>query len=58
MEMYDNSERIQRALLVGIDTGEYDAESSMQELYELVKSAGAEPVASLMQKRENSFCRS
>ena len=34
MEMYDNSEKIQRALLVGIDTGEYDAESSMKELYE------------------------
>ena len=50
--MYDNSEKIQRALLVGIDTGEYDAESSMKELYELVKSAGAEPVASMMQKRE------
>ena len=52
MEMHDNSEKIQRALLVGIDTGEYDAESSMDELYELVRSAGAEPVASVMQKRE------
>ena len=52
MEMHDNSEKIQRALLVGIDTGEYDAESSMDELYELVRSAGAEPVASVMQKRD------
>lgn len=52
MEMYDNTEKIQRALLVGIDTGEYDAEGSMDELYELVKSAGAEPAASLMQKRD------
>lgn len=52
MEMHENSEKIQRALLVGIDTGEYDAESSMKELFELVKSAGAEPVASMMQKRE------
>ena len=50
--MHDNSEKIQRALLVGIDTGEYDAESSMDELYELVRSAGAEPVASVMQKRD------
>lgn len=52
MEIHDNSEKTQRALLVGIDTGEYDAESSMKELYELVRSAGAEPVASMMQKRE------
>ena len=50
--MYENTERIQRALLVGIDTGEYDAEGSMDELFELVKSAGAEPVASIMQKRD------
>ncbi len=52
MEMYDNSEKIQKALLVGIDTGEYDAESSMAELYELVESAAAEPAASIMQKRD------
>lgn len=52
MELYDNSEKVQKALLVGIDTGEYDAESSMQELYELVESAGAEPAASMMQKRD------
>ncbi len=52
MELYENKETIQRALLVGIDTGEYDAESSMNELYELVESAGAEPVASMMQKRD------
>ena len=52
MELYENTQKIQRALLVGIDTGEYDAESSMKELYELVDSAGAEAVASIMQKRE------
>lgn len=52
MELFDNSEKIQKALLVGVDTGEYDAESSMEELYELVRSAGAEPVASMTQKRD------
>ncbi len=52
MELYENKEKIQRALLVGIDTGEYDAEGSMAELYELAESAGAEPVASIMQKRD------
>ncbi len=50
--MFENNERVQRALLVGIDTGEYDAESSMNELYELTESAGAEPVMSLIQKRD------
>ena len=49
--MYENNQKIQKALLVGIDTGEYDAESSMEELYELVRSAGAEPAASMLQKR-------
>ena len=52
MELYENKEIVQRALLVGIDTGEYDAEGSMAELYELCESAGAIPVASMMQKRE------
>ena len=52
MELYDTSEKQQRALLVGIDTGEYDAEGSMAELYELTESAGAEPAASMMQKRD------
>lgn len=52
MELYENKEKITRVLLVGIDTGEYDAEGSMAELYELTESAGAEPVASMMQKRE------
>lgn len=52
MELHENEEKIQRALLVGIDTGEYDAEGSMAELHELVESAGAEPVAVVMQKRD------
>ncbi len=52
MELHENTVKIQKALLVGLDTGEYDAEGSMAELYELVESAGAEPVASMMQKRD------
>ena len=50
MEMISNEEKITRALLVCVDTGSYDAEASMDELEELVKSAGAEPVMSLTQK--------
>ena len=41
-----------RAILIGADTGEYDAESSMDELSELAKTAGAEELARVIQKRE------
>ncbi|MCL2634446.1 MAG: GTPase HflX [Oscillospiraceae bacterium] len=41
----------QTAILAGIDTGEYDAEISMEELGELAKTAGAEVVAQVIQKR-------
>lgn len=41
-----------RAILIGADTGEYDAESSMDELSELAKTAGAENLARVLQKRE------
>ena len=50
MEMISNEEKITRALLICVDTGSYDAEASMDELEELVKSAGAEPVLSMTQK--------
>lgn len=41
-----------RAILIGADTGEYDAESSMDELSELAKTAGAEELVRVLQKRE------
>ncbi len=44
--------RLTRAILIGADTGEYDAESSMDELSELAKTAGAEELARVLQKRE------
>ena len=50
MELISNEEKITRALLVCVDTGSYDAEASLDELSELVKSAGAEPVLLLTQK--------
>lgn len=49
--MFENEEKIERALLVVVDTGEYDAESSLVELCELVKTAGADPAFTLTQKR-------
>ncbi len=50
MELKSNEIKVQRALLVCVDTGSYDAETSLSELFELVKSAGADPVLSLTQK--------
>lgn len=50
--MYDNIERQQRAVLISIDTGDYDAEASLEELKELMKSAGGETVATVTQKRD------
>lgn len=52
MELKINEEKIQKALLVSVDTGAFDAEASMDELFELVKSAGAEPELSVIQKLE------
>ncbi|MCQ4021484.1 MULTISPECIES: GTPase HflX [unclassified Ruminococcus] len=52
MEFYENEEIRQQALLVAVDTGEYDAESSMAELYELAKTAGADVLSHIIQKRE------
>lgn len=49
--MYENETKPQRALLVSVDTGEYDAESSLNELEELCRTAGAEPALTVVQKR-------
>ena len=50
MELTVMEEKPARALLVEVDTGDYDAEASLAELFELTESAGAEPVASISQK--------
>lgn len=42
----------QKAVLVALDTGEYDVETAFAELRELAKTAGAETVAELCQKRD------
>lgn len=49
MELKSNEEKITSALLVSVDTGNYDAEASLEELFELVKSAGADPIMSVTQ---------
>ena len=50
MEYTITEEQPTRALLVEVDTGDYDAEASLAELFELAESAGAEAVASISQK--------
>ena len=52
MPFFENTIHPEQALLVSVDTGEFDAEASLRELYELTESAGALPVGSLIQKRE------
>lgn len=43
----------EQAILVGIDTAEYDCESSLRELTELAHTAGAEVLGYLTQKRDS-----
>lgn len=53
MELTVTEQKPTRALLVEVDTGEYDAEASLAELFELAESAGAEPVALISQKLQH-----
>ena len=41
MKLIDTQETKTRALLISVDTGKFDAEASLDELCELVESAGA-----------------
>lgn len=50
MALIETEEKVTRALLVSVDCGKFDAESSLDELCELVKSAGADPVMTVLQK--------
>lgn len=50
MSLIETEEKITRALLVSVDCGKFDAEASLDELCELVRSAGAEPVLTVLQK--------
>lgn len=52
--LYETEKEIEKVILVGIDTGdnEFDTESCLDELGDLAKTAGAEVVGRLIQKRE------
>lgn len=51
-ELFENIQKPECAVLVGIDSGEYDCEVSLDELEELAKTAGAEVCARVTQKRD------
>jgi GTP-binding protein HflX len=52
MEFYENKIEQERAVLVSVDTGEFDVDSSLVELTELARTAGAEVICQMTQKRE------
>lgn len=51
MKMYDNEIKVQNAILIAVDTGEYDVEVSLNELEELAATAGANVIAKVSQSR-------
>ncbi len=51
--MYENEERVEQAVLVCVDTGEFDAERSLDELQELANTAGAQVVSRVIQKKSS-----
>ena len=48
-ELYENLEAPKKAVLAAVDTGEYDVETSLEELRELARTAGY-PVVGLTAK--------
>lgn len=49
--MIDNTEKKERAVLVAASVNDEDTEALLNELSELVKTAGAETVATLIQNK-------
>ncbi len=52
MEYFENKIEQERAVLVSVDTGEFDVDSSLAELTELARTAGADVICEMTQKRE------
>lgn len=52
MNIYENRIVPDNVLVVSLNTGEFDVKSSLDELYELTKSAGANPVSYIIQKKD------
>lgn len=52
MEFFENKQEPEKAVLVAVDTGEYDCDSSLAELEELAQTAGAQVSGFISQKRD------
>lgn len=53
MDFMINESSPEKALLIAVDTGEYDSDVSIYELGELAKTAGAEVIGEMVQKRDS-----
>lgn len=53
MDFYENNQNPERAILISVDTGEFDVDVSLNELSELAKTAGAEVIAQMSQKLQS-----
>lgn len=51
MEYYEITRESEKALLVSVDTGDFDADASIEELTLLTESAGAQVVGSIIQRK-------
>ncbi len=51
MEFYEISQEPEKALLLSVDTGDFDADASIEELTLLAESAGATVVGSIIQRK-------
>lgn len=54
MAFFENIQTPETSVLVGLDTGDYDAEVSIDELEELAKTAGSKVLAKIIQKKEKT----
>lgn len=52
MAFFENIQTPETSVLVGLDTGDYNAEVSIDELEELAKTAGSKVLAKIIQKKE------
>lgn len=52
MEETNYEKKTEKALLISVDTGDFDAEASINELSELADTAGAEVIGMMVQKKD------
>lgn len=50
--LYENVTEAERALILSVDSGEYDAQASADELSELIKTAGGETAGIIIQQKD------